>query len=64
MITGFHVDVDQIIETEEPLSYDAIIDMVHPNIRDPPQPESDDDTPVSPPRKINTKMAASNIEDS
>jgi len=46
-----YVDVDQIIETEEPLSDDAIIEMVRPNISDPPQPESDDDTSASPPGK-------------
>ena len=38
------MSVDQIIETEEQLSDDAIIEIVGPNL-------SDDDTPACPPRK-------------
>jgi hypothetical protein len=53
----------KIIETGEALSDDAIIDMVRPSTSDLPQPESDDDAPASPPRKITTKMATSNIKD-
>ena len=40
-----------------------MLDMVRPDTSDPPQPESDDATPTSPPRKITAKMVASNIED-
>ena len=37
-----------------------MLDMVRPNTSD---PDSDDDTLASPPRKITAKMVASNIED-
>ena len=37
-----------------------MLDMVRPNTSD---PDSDDDTPASPPRKITAKMVASNTED-
>ena len=35
MTTDEYVDVDQITETEEALSDDAIVDMVSPNTSDP-----------------------------